>query len=341
MSEIVQYQDSSIKAKQRVLWVDLYRVIAILCALAVHVGAWLTVLHGYFGGTGRILFFFFISALFMKRSDLKSTTKRLLAIGIPYMVWCVIYSYFAGSISGNYIDWSNFTRVRYMFGVQIHYFVMPLWFLRALIIYTALNMILSRLNFWLILTGLIFTVFVAIVTQFHINCGVDIYLTEAQRVIIWGFAVYTLGVMCRRFIGIAPLLAFCERYSKQLLIMIVFTVALSKLIGLQFPHCGRILYFMISIFTVPAFCILVSQYFPHLVKQINRLAPAMFFVFISQAFTVYFTNQIRSNIGAAGHDVCMILLTNLAPFFLLALGCLGYYLLNRMKIFSGWVLIKI
>ncbi len=339
MSDIVLPAPTEIKVKKRVLWVDLYRVMAILCSIAVHVHTWEIFLSKYFGGQGRILFFFFISGFFMNRIDWKSTYKRLLAIGIPYLTWCAITAIY-------FYPWSLWTEwegVARIFGLKVEFSVFhnsPLWFLRALLVFTLLNPIVSRLNRWLSIILCVGLIMLAFVPLYYPDVLSDLCFNYPVRAHILGFALYVFGSICRRFIGISDFLGWCEKHAWHIMMTILIGVVCGKLLIWSDISIGKLVFFLSSIFTLPAVTILLSQYFPLIVQRVIQWAPAMFFVYVSQIVPVHYV--VRGCNFLAKHDYVLLsdIIRAFSPFVIMIFACFIYTFLARKKFFSGWLLIK-
>lgn len=322
----------------RVLWIDLFRVITILLSLAVHFGVWHKLMF-YVGG-GRICFFLFITALFLKKIDWESTKKRTLTIAVPYFVWCIILAYTFRILNQSPLpNWSSWDDVSYIFGLSLNFGGAWLWFLRVMIICILLNPILSRLNLVTLCAIVLLNLIGAVCTWFNPSV-IDICSNYDACLLFWGFFTFVLGVICRKYIGISDFLELCSKYHLQLLAGLILLMIANHLIMFEVRSVYAISSYITSIFGTPIVCITLAHYLPKLTKKVNILAESMFFVFASQMFPLTATRWVYSSLIDSGMTNIAEVLLLMSPFIMLLVSAGIYFVLKRCKIFDGWLLIK-
>lgn len=309
-------------------------------ALAIHIGTWRTPIRFFQPHTAYIFFFFFITAVFIKNDDWKSTCSRVISLAIPFVVWCVITTYFQ-RWTGNrpMVDWSRWSDIQDVFGLKLWFLNSVLWFLRALIICVFFNPIISKLNqYGLAILALIF-LSLGILSLIE-NPYISVWPDESNSLLFLGIFTFILGVIIRKYVGISALIALLDKYYIRQFVVIALIACVAKLLFLVTPCVGTALYLVSSLFFLPSICIVLSKLMPSLIKKINVLAPAMFFVYVSQLFSIFLVNELCSFISSEYSPLAALITRNLMPFPMMAVGCTVYFILKPCKIFDGWLIIK-
>lgn len=307
--------------------------------LAFHVYTWRK-FTGFIGGGAIVCFFFFITAIFTKPQDWALVFKKSLRLAIPYLVWCILLAYcYAFASQKAMPDWTSWSCISKKLGLGLAFEGGPLWFLRALILLVLLNPILSRLNLYSLITVVLLSLAGVVCTWFDSGI-INICSNVDACLLYWSLFAFSLGVITRKYVGLTKFLTFCDKYGFILFTAGVALLLFERMIILKFTAFSYVSTYATAIFAFPAACIVFAKYFPLLTKKMNILAPAMFFVFASQPFSITAVNFCNNLIIEKGYPALAEIFLGLAPFPMLALGCAIYFLLERCKIFDGWLLIK-
>ena len=192
-----------IKSHGRIVWIDICRVLTMLCIIASHANVW-----NYFSdniiGAWSVFVFFFISALFIKQDSKKALNySRFLKLFIPYLLWCLIGAliYFKFNLHAIY---ANMVAV---FGCNI-FNTFPaygiLWFLRELLLLSLVSPLLSKLNDAALLLFTVIFQILGAAPELIYHAGLDDipFLFKAQGA--YGMSWFLLGIFCARRKRIHP-----------------------------------------------------------------------------------------------------------------------------------------
>lgn len=283
-------------AKTRVEYIDIARVLAAFLIILYHsaiVGS-----SNYVYATaflfGRLPFFFVLAGFFLRDPSWAAMRKRLALLVIPYLIWEFIPMTICSQ--------SNLIPADFQLGygelIQrglVHFpFNFPLWFLRDLIIYTALYPLLYPFRRYvgyvaaLLFVMLAFDVLpLAQFAELKHPCSIK------------DFAFFLLG-MAIQPIGVTGITRFLEKHWWKILIL---SGSLNIYAYVQLfttgPMGSQCFVQMLGILSLIAFAYMLSMHAPRLSRVLLQAAPATYLIFLTHAL-LYF--PLRISVGCAWYQ---------------------------------------
>ncbi len=278
-------------AKTRVEYIDIARVLAAFIIILYHSAIVGDSNYVYASAFlfGRLPFFFVLAGFFLRDPSWSGMRRRLSLLVIPYLIWEFVPMTIC---SQSHLIPADF-RLGYWDLVErglVHFpFNFPLWFLRDLIIYTALYPLLYPFRRYVGYVALLLFILLAF----------DIlplaYFTELKHPCsIKDFAFFLAGIALQP-IGIAGVTRFLEKHAGKILLL---GGLVNIYIYVQLFTTGPVgtLCFlqMLGILMLLSCSFLLSKHLPKLSHILLQVAPATYLIFLTHAL-LYFPIRVSVN----------------------------------------------
>lgn len=328
--------DASLKLKvkqssSRIVWIDIYRVAAMLIIIAGHSGLWEGLLN--IVNLSCVQMFFVISVLFTKVNDKPGLASRVKQLVFPLLSWVglyVSYSFYIAFHKLDYLDQSSITIFSYLGTANRVFFSecgYHLWFLAALVFFTLLLPFICMMSN----VVLVILIFIFILISLLVDCSVCLFgILSLGHVSLFclGFAFYLIGFEIKRNIGVAKLTVWLEKNVYSTALFVVCSLLLIQGIKEISPACAKVGIILISTFSLVPFVVWISLHLRRLSMVIIKLAPSVFLTYCIHIFFLFiwrncvygYVNEVNSNIEEV-------------IFYFFPFTCIicGYYLYNWMK----------
>ncbi len=278
-------------ATQRMVWVDVARVIACLLIIANHMAFYSSQLYRWIWAeflAGRTPFFLLVAGYFVGHGSfgpLKGRCflwKRSFFLFRPYLIWCVLgtvligwsplnenhaaytplYAWLNGDAGVSF--WQALAAFGRSLGLAGHPADAPMWFLRDIIVYTAIAPLLARLGSYLLWVGLL----MLSLNYFALD------LVNHNYPIANSLGFFLVGMFISRY-ALADLTMMVRKHAVAFFITTI--VLTCWLVYHRDQHNSMLI--AMGMLGLMSLAILITDWFPRFAKWVAGLAPACFFIF--------------------------------------------------------------
>ncbi len=278
-------------ASQRMVWVDVARVIACMLIVANHMSFYSSQLYRWIWAeflAGRTPFFLLVAGYFVGAGAFGPLEGRRLLwqrswfLLRPYLIWGVVavfaigwspynenyalytplYAWFNGDAGVSF--WQALAAFGRCLGIAGHPADAPMWFLRDILIYTALAPLLNRLGSYLLWVGLL----MLSLNYFALD------LANHNYPIANSLGFFLVGMFFSRF----PLPYLTLLVRKHAVAFFAATLVLTVWLVYHRDQHNSMLIAM-GMLGLMSMAILMTEWFPRLAKCVAGMAPACFFIF--------------------------------------------------------------
>lgn len=326
----------------RVAWIELARVLLMYVIICLHLSAWQWMLHHAVSECTKFTFFF-ISAFFMTRLDAKTIIRRLKKMISLYVVWCFLgYLFMVWRQHATWGDLCSLEGLNRIFGVWGSPYWGVLWFLRDLIILTALAPLLSKFNRFFIL----FISFLALVAAYITCpiCGINIFPHFELFSLSGSVILFMIGLYCQRFVGQQRFLEWMQKQSTKLFLLLCLVLVVVNVIQWLCLGCDYEpqLALLVVAASTPS-CLIISAFLmekvSHWVSWLANLSPSIFFVFVFHSFFTRAVGYFFVYLYGQGLSFYAQMVQLISPPIVL-FACIGiYYLLRRNEFARKYLLL--
>lgn len=310
-------------AKPRVEYIDIARVVAAFIIILYHaaiVGN-SNVVYATAFLFGRLPFFFVLAGFFLRDPSWVGMRKRLALLVIPYLIWELAPMLLVSQNAAIPEDLRRSIPELLQRGLVHFPFNFPLWFLRDLIIYTALYPLLYPLRRYVgVVAALLF-----------ILLALDIlplaqFASVKHPCSIKDFAFFLLG-MAIQPIGLAGITSFLQKHWKKILLLggCINLYAYWQLFSGEGMGSQCFLQ-MLGILTLLAFSYALSQHLPKLSQTLLKAAPATYLIFLTHAL-LYFPVKLFA--GTAWYTAYHYIVNPLVSLLIICLATLAVGMMRR------------
>ncbi len=300
--------------KARVEYIDIARVLAAFIIILYHsaiVGE-SNVVYATAFLFGRLPFFFVLAGFFLRDPRWGVMRKRLSLLVIPYLIWefipmtiCAQSQLIPADFRLGYFDLIERGLVHFPFNF-------PLWFLRDLIIYTALYPLIYPFRKYVgfIAMGLF------ILLSFDI-LPLAQFADVKHPCSIKDFAFFLLGIAIQP-IGISGITKFLEKHWKKILLLggALNIYAYLRLFNDK-PMGSQCFLQMLGILMLLSLAYMLSKHLPKLSQLLLQAAPATYLIFLTHAL-LYF--PLRISVDCAWYQHYHYLINPLASLLIIIIA---------------------
>lgn len=279
-------------ASRRMVWVDVARVVACLLIIANHMAFYSAELYRWVWAeflAARTPFFLLAAGYFVGRGSFGPLEggglflwKRSWFLLRPYLIWGLVsvvligwsplheyyesyapfYAWLHGVAGSGF--WPALAAFLRSLGIAGHPVDAPMWFLRDIIIYTAVAPLLHRLGSYLLWVGLL----MLSLNYFALD------LVDHDYPIANSLGFFLLGMYISRY-ALPYLTGAVRKYAVPFLLC---TLVLTWwLVGHRDQHNSMLI--ALGMLGLMSLAILFTEWFPRAAKWVAGLAPACFFIF--------------------------------------------------------------
>ncbi len=321
-------------------YIDLTRWISIMFIVIGHVNirspyewgcpelSWMSV----FGGWNIVMFFFFLSGYFMKPAKGWFAVKRAWQLFISMCIWCFI-GYFCFGMIWQYeakqaVDvWALLVSPN-IFGIigTLYSFATPgsmdLWFLKVLVALAFFSPLLMRLKTPLLLVAI---VAFFLLEQFRTMLPASVAENVPYFLKCWvHFAMFSLGIVARRYVRPEQLQALIGRVWAYILVMCLvyqfFTVYGAPDLLKVAPYFACVL----GIVYIFSLAYGVQKFAPRVAAWLSQYGVSVFFIYMVQEILVMW-----SKVYFTFHPINKHIYT-VVPFIILAICMVLFRLILRL-----------
>ncbi len=302
-------------AKTRVEYIDIARVLAAFIIILYHSAIVGDSNYVYASAFlfGRLPFFFVLAGFFLRDPSWAGMRRRLSLLVIPYLIWEFIPMTIC---SQSQLIPADF-RLGYWELVErglVHFpFNFPLWFLRDLIIYTALYPLLYPFRKYVGYVALLLFVLIAAdmlpLAQFA---------EMKHPCSIKDFAFFLLG-MAIQPIGLASISQFLEKHAGKILLLGgIINVYLYVQLFTTGPVGTQCFLQMMGILMLLSTAFLISKHLPLISQSLLQVTPATYLIFLTHAL-LYF--PLRISVNQPWYQDYHYLINPVASLLIMLLAC--------------------
>lgn len=319
----------------RILWIDVFRIFAMLFIIAIHARIW------NFGfnvvGFAFVQDFFVISALFMTKTDWPSNLRRSLTLLVPLLVWSLLYAW--SNCATDLATVSSRQFIEMALTAFYHDCGFHLWFLAAMFLLVLAHPILSKIEFPYACGIILFSTSYALSSYAagYYIFGIPIY---PIALFIFALAFFLIGIQLRKFVGVQALTQWLEANRWRNAIIVIVVILLKFLLVKNLSDFGRCYHYFVSSFTLVPLSVLFVSLSKPISTCIVKLAPSIFFTYCSHWFVTEYWRIHHQFLEEKLSPVLFGAIEFLLPFIILIVGYLVFLLLRRNKLIAKYLLLQ-
>lgn len=294
-----------------ILWIDVYRVIAIIIIIAGHGHLWPSFMC--FGvQLSCVQPFLLITALLSTKTDIHSTIAKALKIATPFAFWIGIYQIYNKPQLANIFDGEGIISsclATLFYPITLAY---PFWFLVALIPLCLLNPLLSKLKSWM---AIILIIMLGIATYFYYGSPRYVSTPPNHDLALFTLATasYLIGIQIRKKWGVKKFSDWLTRNATVNMIITASLLTINFAISRFDLFLSLKLLMPISIFSLIPLSVFISVKLPQIAKAIALLAPAVFLSYVLHTMILTETKQYILPVIKGTASTIQAILVNLIP----------------------------
>lgn len=332
--------------KERILWIDIYRVLAILIIIAGHANCWETLISCI--GLACVQPFFLISILLLKSKDFRSTTKRAFRLSLPIIFWTVIYAVLCVILNPELTN-KGIESVLYLPCYAIFRYGFHLWFMIALFLFILLYPLANRLPIFVNCCLIILCASYAL-TNYYLFIEFEQFRIQLSLYIL-SCATFLFSIIVAKHNNIKTMNQHLQKHVNTYLIACISGVALSFILQATFPAAAFYPHALCSMVILIPISVFIEQKAKALARLIAKFGPTVFLaygvhmVFIQILIKLqFFLNfKIMINPNSSSYSLALLGLNTilfLLPFIILIGSYYTYHKIKNNKFAKLFILLQ-